>query len=151
MPTVIARHAADLDAPAAAVYAVIADYVDGHPRILPPRAFHSLTVEQGGVGDGTVIRFATRALGRDQWLRAAITEPEPGRLLVESGLDGSTIVTTFTVEPLDGGRRAHVRFDTVWTQPGLAGWVQRLVAPSFLRGVYAEEMANLERVARERG
>ena len=150
MPRITVSHTADLDAPAAKVYAVIADYVDGHPRILPP-AFHDLTVEEGGVGAGTVIRFATRVLGRDTWARARITEPEPGRVLLESGLDDSDVVTTFTVDPLDGGRRARVTFDTVFTQGGAAGWVAKLVAPMVLRGVYRDEMANLERVAGERG
>lgn len=149
MPRIAVSHTADLDTPAAAAYAVIADYRDGHPRILPP-AFHGLTVEEGGVGAGTVIRFAMRVLGRDTWTRAAITEPEPGRVLVETGLDDSTVVTTFTVEPLDGGRRARVRFDTVWTQGGLGGWIARLVAPAMLRRVYAQEMALLAQVARER-
>ena len=41
--------------PAAAVYALLADYRDGHPRILPP-AFSDLTVLRGGTGAGTVIR-----------------------------------------------------------------------------------------------
>ena len=150
MARIEVSHASVLDAPASSVYAVIADYVDGHPRILPPRVFHDLTVEEGGVGAGTVIRFGMRVLGVDRWIRARITEPEPGRVLVESGLDGNDVVTTFTVDPLDGGQRAAVRFDTVWTEPGLAGWVQRLVAPLVLRWLYAEEMANLERVATER-
>jgi len=151
MARIEVSHASVLDAPASAVYAVIADYVDGHPRILPPRVFHDLSVEEGGVGAGTVIRFGMRVMGVDRRLRARITEPEPGRVLVESGLDGSDVVTTFTVESLDDGRQAAVRFDTVWTEPGLAGWVQRLVAPPFLRRLYAEEMANLERVARALG
>src|ERR1700728_1331783 len=69
------------------VYSLIANYNDGHPRILP-KQFSNLTVEQGGVGAGTVIRFQMSVLGKKETLRAAITEPEPGRVLVETYLDG---------------------------------------------------------------
>lgn len=34
--------------PAAKIYAIIADYRNGHPRILPKPLFVSLEVEQGG-------------------------------------------------------------------------------------------------------
>ena len=42
-----------IQAPAQQAYAIIADYRNGHPRILPRPYFVSLTVEQGGVGAGT--------------------------------------------------------------------------------------------------
>ena len=58
-------------APAAAVYALLADYRAGHPRILPP-AFSDLTVLQGGTGAGTVIRFALRLAGRKQEVEARV-------------------------------------------------------------------------------
>ena len=37
-----------LDIPAATAYGLIADYRNGHPRILPPRVFPGLDVESGG-------------------------------------------------------------------------------------------------------
>src|SRR5215204_3004132 len=55
--------AARVNAPARRVYDMIADYRNGHPRIVPPKYFTSLDVEEGGVGDGTVIRFTMRVLG----------------------------------------------------------------------------------------
>lgn len=149
MARIEVSHSAVIDAPAVKAFAVIADYRDGHPHILPTRVFHDLTVEEGGVGAGTVIRFAMRVMGMDTWVRARITEPEPGRVLVESGLDGSDVITTFTVDPQEDGRRASVRIDTVWTHGGLTGWVQQHVAPRMLRKLYAQELANLERVAGE--
>src|SRR6476619_4413817 len=79
------------------VYAIIADYKNGHPRILP-KQFLGLAVEQGGVGAGTVINFQMRAFGRIVTNRSAVTEPEPGRVLVETELGGKGIVTPFTVE-----------------------------------------------------
>ncbi len=48
--TVVAS--ADMDAPPDRVYAIIADYHNGHPHILP-KQFRNLTVEKGGVGAGT--------------------------------------------------------------------------------------------------
>jgi len=45
------------------IRAVIADYHDGHRRIVPPRVFKWLAVDKGGVGGGTEIRFAMRVLG----------------------------------------------------------------------------------------
>lgn len=63
------------------VYTVLADYHHGHPRILPKPAFVWLTVEQGGLGVGTVINFQMRLMGRLQTFHATITEPEPGRVL----------------------------------------------------------------------
>src|ERR1039457_6245089 len=51
-------------------YAVIANYQTGHHRILPEQ-FSGLTVERGGIGAGTIIRFDLRLLGRKQRHRAA--------------------------------------------------------------------------------
>jgi hypothetical protein len=83
-------------------------------------------------------------------MRAAITEPEPGRLLVESDLDRDS-VTRFRVEPLDaadGKSRSRVTISTRWSTPGLRGWVERLLAPPMLERMYAEELRNLEAAAR---
>ena len=63
-------------------------------------------MEQGGIGAGTVIRFQMSALGQKRTLRAEITEPEPGRVLVETYLDSNGAVTTFTVDP---GRLRRIR------------------------------------------
>jgi hypothetical protein len=51
-----------INAPAKQVYTILADYHDGHPRILPQQYFSSLEVERGGVGAGTVLRFQMRAV-----------------------------------------------------------------------------------------
>jgi len=84
------------------VYSLIANYRDGHPRILP-KQFSNLVVEQGGVGAGTLIRFQMSLVGKKQTFRAAITEPEPGRVLVESYFDTDGMATSFIVDP--GGPR----------------------------------------------
>ncbi len=136
-----------MDAPAEVVYHLISDYREHHrdaPEGFLPPAFTDLVVERGGVGEGTEIRFTSKLGGRRQTVTASIAEPEPGRVLVESG---PGVETTFTVEP-EGAGRARVRFDTVLEAGGLTGLVTRLFAPRMLRSVYAEEMDRLERHAK---
>ncbi len=135
-------------APADRVYGYLADYREHHPRILPP-AFTELRIEAGGVGAGTVFSLRMRVGGRTRASRMQVTEPAPGRVLVESDL-GSDLVTTFTVAP--EGRASRVRIETRWTAPGgPAGLIERLFAPRVLRRLYADELARLDAYAREQG
>jgi hypothetical protein len=107
-------------------------------------------VEQGGIGAGTLIRFETQAFGQTQRFRAAISEPEPGRVLVETDLDGGP-VSTFVVDPLDGGRGARVTITTQGkVRPGLPGRVEQLMTRLFLENIYAQELKLLADVARAR-
>src|SRR5919202_4125693 len=90
-------------APAAVVYHLISDYAAHHrdaPEGFLPDAFTNLVVERGGVGAGTVVRFASTLGGRRQTMTASITEPQPGRVLVESG---PGVTTTFSVVPEGNG------------------------------------------------
>ena len=131
-----------VEAPAEVVYKILADYKEGHPHILPRKHFTFLAVERGGVGEGTLIRFGMRAFGKTRIARAAVTEPEPGRVLVETALDEGGPVTTFVVEP--EGRRSRVTFSTELTSAaGLAGAVERFFATRYLKRVYALELRQL--------
>ena len=139
-----------IDAPAAIIYGIIADYRDGHPRILPKPYFTSLDVETGGVGAGTVIRVTMHVLGSTRSFRAEITEPEPGRVLVERDLESGT-VTTFKVEPLDGVAKTRVTFETeLGSRGGIVGWLEGLLTPSLLKPIYAQELELLRQLAVER-
>lgn len=132
-----------LDAQADVVYRCIADYRRHHrPGGFLPPAFTDLQVERGGVGAGTVIRFTTRIAGAARTFVQEVSEPEPGRVLVEAG-SGST--TTFTVDP--AGRQSRVRFDCVIEAKGVSGLLTRLFAPRLLRSVCAEELQRLETYA----
>ena len=136
-----------IPAPADAVYALLADYRNGHPHILPP-AFSDLTILRGGVGAGTEIRFSLELAGRRDVVEASVDEPEPGRVLSETYPQRSA-VTRFTVDPV--GSQSRVRIETTWkSSRGLGGLIERIVAPRLFRKLYAEELDLIERWATER-
>jgi hypothetical protein len=137
-----------IDAPAELVYWTLADYRSGHQSILPRQYFLSLEVEQGGFGAGTIINFQMKVLGQTQKFRAAITEPEPGRVLVETSLGEEVVVSTFVVEPINDGKSAEVTIDTKGTtrQRGVRGSIERFLTETMLSRVYKAELRELARV-----
>jgi hypothetical protein len=137
-------------APPATIYGVIADYHDGHRRIVSPKAFRWLAVEKGGIGTGTEIRFAMRVFGSERIARALVTEPEPGRVLVESYPESGDI-TTFRVDPESTHAGATVTIATALNvRGGPVGRVQGFLAERFLRPLYIEELDRLADVAEGR-
>lgn len=135
-----------IPAPADTLYRIIADYHAGHPRIIPRPPFVGLDVVEGGIGDGTVIRVKIRVLGTVQTYHATITEPEPGRTLVETNDTGS--VTTFTVDPRGDGRESRVTISTdLGDRPGIRAAAERWLAGRMIRPMLAEELVLLERAA----
>lgn len=128
------------------VYAILADYHQGHPSILP-KQFTQLIVKEGGVGAGTVFEAQIQAMGSKRNFVMEVTEPEPGRVLAETDRKTGT-VTTFTVEPLTDGTQSRVTIATeLKTSSGLAGFIERLTSPSFLRRIYQEELRLLAEAA----
>lgn len=133
-------------APAPEVYGYIADHREHHQHFLPP-AFSDFHVESGGVGAGTITRFKMTAGGRTRELRTEVTEPEPGRVLIESDTLSSS-VTTWTVTP--EGNDCQVQICTTWQGAGgVGGFFERMFAPRVLRGIYADELGRLDTYARE--
>lgn len=131
-------------APPEVVYHCIADYREHHrPGGFLPPAFSDMRIEHGGVGAGTVFTVTMTLAGQSRPMTAEVTEPEPGRVLVERS---SQVWTTFIVEPAGEGQ-CRVRFDTLLAYSGLEGLVTRLLAPRLLRSLYADELARLERYA----
>lgn len=125
-----------IDAPAEKVYNVFADYRH-HAKILPPQ-FRNLRIERGGNGSGTVIVFEMRAFGSTRKFRAGVTEPEPGRVMIETDLERGT-ATIFRVDPVPGG--SHVTLTTEIAQrPGLFGRIERFMSERFLRSLYEDEL-----------
>lgn len=131
-----------IQAPADRIYGIVADYRTGHPSILPP-PFVSLAVEEGGVGAGTRVLVTMRVMGRLQQFRASISEPEPGRRLVEENFGSPRSVTTFTVEPR-GDRAANATISTeLQVRQGLLGSLERFLIRRFLEPIYVKELTLL--------
>jgi hypothetical protein len=147
MATLRVDASALIAAPPAVVYALISDYHRGHPSILPPEYFEDLVVEEGGQGDGTRVRLTMKVFGAKATSRARITEPIPGRVLVET-VEGRGIVTTFTVEPSQHNE-SKVTLTTEYPTKGVRGWFEALVVQRYLRRVYAAELRLLAQRASE--
>ncbi len=131
-----------IDSPPEAVYGVLADYRVGHPAILPKPYFAELMVEEGGQGAGTVFRLKMNVMGREFNYRPVVTEPQPGRVLVETDANAS-VVTTFTVEPTGSGQsRVTIATDSP-ASPGFAGLMERLLTPLITGRIYRQELRNL--------
>jgi hypothetical protein len=141
-----------LDARPEDVYATIADYRKGHPSILPKESLYDLQVEEGGYGAGTIIRFKSRILGVEQSFHHRVSEPEPGKVLVEQDIDTvQHVTTTFTVIPVEQGQKSQVEITTTMnTSPGLKGFVERVVVSIFNPPIYRNELKLREIVAQKR-
>ncbi len=133
----------EFEAPADMVYRILADYRNGHPAILPKAYFKELSVEGGGTGAGTIFRLTMNSMGAILEFRQIVSEPEPGRVLVESEVDGD-VVTTFTVDPRSPGERSHVMIQTDKVKrPRLIGRIEALPIPGLLRRIYRAELDQL--------
>ena len=129
-------------ASASQVYAIIADYQRHHPHIVPPQYFGRLDVLEGGVGAGTRTRVEMHVLGKRRVFEQVVTEPEPGRVLMEENTDGSA-VTTFTMEA-SGEGSSHVTIATEFPlHPGIQGVVERLAVSLLFPRIYTRELARL--------
>ena len=138
-----------IDASPKNVYAILADYQGRHQRILPPETFKDFHIEEGGQGEGTVARFRVAAGGRERPYRMRVTEPDRGRKLVEEDTM-SSLVTTFTVEPVSGGQASRVRIATEWQGGrGIGGIFERTFAPGTMRRIYEEELDRLVEETRD--
>jgi Polyketide cyclase / dehydrase and lipid transport. len=125
-----------------ACYDTIADYRAGHPKIVPPKWFGPIIVDTGGVGAGTRIHFAMTVFGQTRTLRAEVTEPVPGRVLVESYPE-TGVVTTFTVVEASAGA-ARVTIETRTPRgKGLRAAAERAVTRRVLPGIFVAELRML--------
>lgn len=148
MPRHQVSASARIDAPAALVYEIIADYHRHHPRILSD-AFSNFVVEHGGIGAGTVIRFDLRVAGQTRRYEGVVSEPVPGKRLIES-YPCQHGETSFAVEPDADGCRITIATDFE-VRSGLAGAIERWLSARLLRRLYADELARLaDYAARQR-
>jgi hypothetical protein len=136
-------------APPDVVYRYLSDMQNHHPHFLPP-AFSDFEVVAGGVGEGTVVTFQFAAGGRRRDFRQTLTEPEPGRRMVETDAKSSS-VTTFMVDPVDAGKSSKVTISTRWNGArGINGFFERIFAPRVMRGIYIDQIRRLDEYARSR-
>ena len=141
-----------LDARPEDVYATIADYRTGHPSILPKESLYDLQVEEGGYGEGTIMHFKSRILGVEQSFHHRVSEPEPGKVLVEQDIDAvQNVTTTFTVIPVEQGQKSHVEISTTMnTSSGVKGFIEWIVVSIFNPPIYRKELKLLESVAQKK-
>jgi hypothetical protein len=143
MSMIRSEASAVIDARPEELYAVVSDYRVGHPAILPKPYFTELTVEKGGQGAGTVIRTRMKVFGREYAFHQAVTEPEPGRVLVETDMDTGQF-SSFTFEPLNAGKQTRVTIKAENpASPGIVGLLERLTQPAFNRRLFQQELRNL--------
>ena len=129
-------------APVQQVLTALADYSGTRPRLLPEQ-FSDYRVEAGGQGAGTRVHWrfaATSKRVRDQLV--SVTQPGPDQL-VETDAN-SSMVTTWTLYPVDAGVTT-VRVRTTWAgASGIGGFFERTFAPRGLRRVYGEMLGRLD-------
>lgn len=121
------------------VYDLLADYKNEHPAILPQPYFTGLDVIQGGRGAGTVFDAYMNIMGAKSTLHMAVTEPEPGRVLMETDTERGTI-TTFTVDPAGDSSAAKL---TIATEYFPAGIMERIIIRPLLNRVYKAELEKI--------
>ena len=91
-----------------------------------------------------------RAYGTTTRFRALVSEPEPGRVLVEENVEPAPGKTAFTVEKSASGLGTTVTFRTEMTsRDGLFGALERFLSTRLLQKLYAEELTLL--AARAKG
>ena len=139
-----------IDARPEEVYAVFSDYEVAHHAILPKPYFVDMKVEQGGQGAGTVVRVWMNVFGAKREYHLTVSEPEPGRVLVESD-PVAGMVTRFVVEPVGSGQQSRVTIASDSpASPGFAGLMERLMNPPITRRIYREELHQLADYLRNR-
>jgi len=135
-----------INAPTEVVYNILADYRTGHPLILPKEYFLSMNVEEGGLGVGTIVNFEMRLLGQTKSFHYLITEPEPGRLLVETDI-ASGIATSFHTIPHETGHQTQLTITTVLKGQNI---VEDFIAKYLLEKVYRKELGLVADLAEAR-
>jgi len=148
MSKVIVEASDVIDARPEEIYAILSDYRVGHAAILPKPYFQEMLIEQGGQGAGTILRLKMSVFGQESRYHQIVTEPEPGRLLVETDIETGQF-SSFTLEPLNGGAQTRVTIHSEFPgKPGLVGWMEKLMQPPIVRHIFKKELRNLAEYVR---
>jgi uncharacterized protein YndB with AHSA1/START domain len=135
-----------IPAPPERVHAILADYRQWRPRLLPAN-YRDYRVEEGGSGAGTVVSYRLRAARRTRGYTVEVAEPTPGASLIERDRD-SSLVTTWLLAPTASGTATDLRLSTAWEGGGgIGGFFERTFAPRGLRRIHGELLDRLRRAA----
>jgi hypothetical protein len=139
MARVVVKETIQLTESPERVLEFLRDYRDSRPRILTSN-WTAYRVEQGGKGEGTIYAYHFTAGGRERDYRLHVSE-RAGRL--EEQDQGSTFVSTWSVEPAPGG--SLVTIESSWEgATGVGGFFEARFAPRGLRRIYAQVLAALQ-------
>ena len=124
-----------------AAFAAVADYVKTRPAILPPE-ITDFEVLDGGIGAGTRFTYRLHATKkRIRQVEATVTEPQPGRQLLETDAN-SSLKVTWSVAPAGGGSTVTVQVS--WQGAGgIGGFFERRFAPAGIARIYGAELTHL--------
>ena len=136
------RRSAEFDVPAAVLYEIIADYDEGHAAIVPPQYFAPLVVKEGGQGAGTVVEVTAKVLGQQRVMMMTVSEPEPGRVLVEEDAEQG-VRTAFTVDPVTADRCRLTLTTHGRPVPGLRGLIENRLNPMIMGRVMEAEFVQI--------
>jgi hypothetical protein len=140
MTTVHVDASANIEASATELYHILADYAHAHPAILPKPYFERLEVKRGGQGAGTEFMLQMNVLGTRRMFHEVVTEPVPGRVLIETD-SASGQRSTFTLEPLAPAGPTRVTIATDFpARPGLFGFFERWLNPVITRHIFLQEL-----------
>jgi hypothetical protein len=139
MARVVVKETIQLTESPERVLEFLRDYRESRPRILTSN-WTAYRVEQGGKGEGTIYAYHFTAGGRERDYRLHVSE-RAGRL--EEQDQGSTFVSTWSVEPAPGG--SLVSIESSWEgATGVGGFFEARFAPRGLRRIYAQVLAALQ-------
>lgn len=140
MGQVVVNAESTLQASPDQVLGALSDYTGVRSRMLTEH-FSEYEVREGGQGEGTVVHWklaATKKRVRDCLF--TVSAPAGDRLVERDA--NSSMVTTWTVTPADGGARVHVT--TTWDGAGgIGGFFERTFAPKGLQRIYDAQLAKL--------
>ncbi|GAA4372995.1 SRPBCC family protein [Actinomadura sp. NPDC048032] len=125
------------------VLGALSDYTGVRSRMLTEH-FSEYEVREGGQGEGTVVHWKLAATSkRVRDCLFTVSAPAGDRLVERDA--NSSMVTTWTVTPADGGARVHVT--TTWDGAGgIGGFFERTFAPKGLQRIYDAQLAKLASV-----
>jgi len=90
------------------------------------------------------LRVGMKVMGVEAHYRMTVTEPEPGRVLMEAD-ESAGVITTFTVDPLKSGAHTRLTIATsMRTNSGISGLLERLFTPMISRRINKKELQQIE-------